>query len=291
MALWSDPSQTHAESDMAVFYASGPPGQPAAPISSIVVALDFKVSWYNVGYDWSRIVAVEIDEPYNNTSVDNDLRYPDRSFACQAPALGKDMAPVDAMLQARATELKALAPKARFWVNFTDNEAGWMVYCSNPNQFNRDYIDVISADWSADGGNNNIASVQPFLSLVAANRPNSSQQLALIPGVYSAPVDQLPHLPGFFDFANQMNQAQGCNLPLGTRGVTGVFDGCPVWIVLGWYSGTIADHTYVGMLQPGSELIKQAWEDELHHPLAPSLAHQLSPAQIMQPILQELLLE
>src|SRR4051812_36692624 len=36
------------------------------------------------------------------------------------------------------------------------------------------------------------------------------------------------YLQGYFNYADYMNQ--NCNLPLGERGVTGVFDGCPVWI-------------------------------------------------------------
>jgi len=303
MGLWTDPAP-NVDSDIATFWAPdqvapapGTEAQPPAPYRTILLSHIASRSLYQESYDWSRIVAVEFDEPYNNTSVDNDLRYPDRSFACLAPALGQDMAPVDAMLQARAKELKALAPKARFWVNFTDNEAEWIVQCANPGAFNRDYIDVISADWSADGGNNNIAATQRFLSVVATyplpSRPD--QQFALIPGVYSAPVDQLPHLQDFFDYANETNQAHGCNLPLGSRGVTGFFDGCPVWIVLGWLSNSFTQGNthYVGMLDPASAAsasIKQAWEAERALPLAPALANQRTPAQIMPPILQSLLL-
>jgi hypothetical protein len=83
------------------------------------------------------------------------------------------------------------------------------------------------------------------------NPAKPGQQLAMIPAVYSGPVDQLSHLQPFVDSANRTNQRQGCTLPLGTAGVTGFFDGCPVWIVVGWLANddTEGKTTYVGMLR------------------------------------------
>jgi len=298
MALWTDPT-LDADTDIRTFFF-GHESQPAQGPTVLIgynTAYDYALG--NVGgitIDWSRVVAVEVDEPYS--SLDSVLRNSDGSVACQPSALSGDIAPIDAALKQRAMELQALAPKARFWVNFTRGEALWMQECVNPLAFNRTYIDVVSADWTDDGNNNDIATAQPFYSVVAANRPSSrpDQQLALLPGVYHAPVDQLTHLQGFFDYANQTNTDPNtgqlsCNLPLGPRGVTGIFDGCPMWIVVGWFSGniTVGNTTYVGMLDPASALIKQAWETERAIPLAPGLAHQRSPAQLIQPILQLML--
>jgi hypothetical protein len=307
MALWTDPV-LDKDTDIRTFFF-GHESQPAQGPTVLIgynTAYDYTLG--NVGgviIDWSRIVAVEIDEPYSPpsspASLDNSLKLPNGTPACQVSlaALNEAIAPVDAKLFQRATELHALAPHARFWVNFNKTEANWMATCGNPLAFNRTYIDVVSADWTDDGNNNDIATAQPFYSVVAANRPSSrpDQQLALLPGVYHAPVDQLTHLQGFFDYANQTNTDPNtgqlsCNLPLGPRGVTGIFDGCPMWIVLGWFSGniTVGNTTYVGMLDPASASIKTAWETERAIPLAPGLAHQRSRAQIVQSVLQLLLL-
>jgi hypothetical protein len=293
MALWTDPA-LDADTDIRTFFF-GHESQPAQGPTVLIgynTAYDYALG--NVGgvtIDWSRVVAVLVDEPYS--SLDSVLRNGSPgSPACQSAALNGDIAPIDAKLQKRAAELQALAPKARFWVNFTRVEAIWMQKCQSPQTFNRAYIDVVSADWSDDGANNDISTIQPFYSVVAANRPKPDQQLALLPGVYHAPVDQLTHLQGFFDYANKTNTDPNtgqlsCNLPLGPRGVTGIFDGCPMWIVVGWFSGTITvgNTTYVGMLAPASASIKTDWETELAIPLAPGLAHQRSPAQLLQPIL------
>jgi hypothetical protein len=297
MALWTDPAP-NADTDIATFWApdavlpgAGTEPQPPAPLHSILLSHSSSRSLYDENYDWSRIIAVEFDEPY--AGMDHLLKYPHGDTpACQpnSAELASDIEPIDRILKQRAEELHALAPKARFWVNFDRIEAHWMWYCNRPDVFNRDYIDVVSADWSDDGANNTMASAQQFYSVVAANPPNNKpdQQLALIPGVYSAPDNQLEHLKDFFDYANYTNEHQTCNLPLGSRGITGVSDGCPIWMVLGWLSGraTAGGKTYVGMLESGSEDIKEAWEDELELPLAPALDHQRTPGQILQPILQ-----
>ena len=251
----------------------------------IVVGWDPTVPLTDAGIDWSRVVAVEIDEPY--ASVDHFLKFPDNSPACQPDpvALASAIAPIDTMVQQRATELQALAPKARFWVNFDRVEAHWMAYCSRPNVFNRHYIDVVSADWSDDNANNTISTVRPFYSVVAANRPKPDQQLALIPGTFyragiDSPATQASYLQGYFDYANSANQ--NCNLSPGGRGVTGNFDGCPVWMVMGWLSNTFKKDgtTYVGVLDPGAAVIAADWRSQVGMAVRPDLAHQLKPGEI-----------
>ena len=260
---------------------------------SIVLTLDFNTPLSTRNYDWSRVVAVEVDEPYgpqDDPRIDSIIKYPDGRPACQGDPTPY-IAPIDALLAQRASELKALAPKARFWVNLTSDEAHWIGTCGTPQKFNRTYIDVLSADWYyAD-----VAVLQPFYSIVAANRPKPDQQLALIPGTFyrngrDDPVTQATHFQTYFPFANAMNQS--CNLPLGPRGVTGSFDRCPVWIVFGWLSGDVQINGtgYVGELDPNSGAIRNAWRNELSLPLAAPLAHQLTPAQIIAPIVNQLLL-
>jgi len=75
------------------------------------------------------------------------------------------------------------------------------------------------------------------------------QQIALVPGVFSAPVNQYGLLQDYFDYADQWNEV--CDLPLGSRGVTGLYDGCRIWIVAGWLADNYTDPKgtqYVGML-------------------------------------------
>ena len=282
MALWTDPSHD-ANTDIAVFIGEGQ-DQPLG--LSIVLLADWAnnipLSARNI--DWSRIVAVEIDEPY--TSVDGYLVDPDCNDALPA-ALFTAIAPIDTALEHRAAELEALNPKARFWVNFTSNEGSWMGNCVTLQVFNRAYIDVISEDYYSIGS----VGVNSFYTIVASYPAKPDQQLALIPGVFSAPKDQAQWLQTYFDYANNLNQT--CNLPLGSRGFTGIYDGCPVWVVMGWESAVFTDAsntTYVGMLDPRSATVAAIWRAELALPLAPALAHQLTPGQLVQTIVFPLLL-
>jgi hypothetical protein len=131
-----------------------------------------------------------------------------------------------------------------------------------------------------------VPDVQQYYDFLVANPAKPDQQLALVPGVFSSPVHQGPLLAGYFGYADNMNQ--NCNLPLGSRGVTGFFDGCPVWVVLGWlpYNYQDGNTLYVGMLDPRSASIAAAWEGELELPLRPGLAHQRTRGQALQPALQ-----
>jgi hypothetical protein len=112
------------------------------------------------------------------------------------------------------------------------------------------------------------------------------QQVALIPGTFAG---QESFLQDYFSYAEARNQ--GCNLDLGRPGVTGSFDRCPVWIVYGWLAGynKVGSREYWGELEPNSTQIRNVWRNELSLPLAPGLAHQLTPAQIIVPLVNQLL--
>ena len=267
MGLWTDPS--HANSDIAVFSPGQP--QPAAPARSILVGMSAGTSFYNISYDWTRIVAVEVDEPY--ASIDTSIAsliagHPfGVSNGCQGNVPSQAQA-IDASLSARATELRALNPKARYWVNLTNNEAelieGNLCWAA---VFNRPYIDVISVDWYYVG----FSEVQPAYDTLVDVRAKPSQQVALIPGTFyrsgkDNPATQASIVQGYFPYANSRNQS--CNLPLGDLGATGYFDGCPVWMVLGWLAPNFQDGSthYVGLLDPTSSAIKTAWDAELALP-------------------------
>jgi hypothetical protein len=285
MALWDYPT-AGPNADIATFYPTE--GQPAG--RSILIGWNptIPLNAQNAPFVWSGIVAMQIDEPYSTqyTSVDNVIRNADGTPACHPAGLNAAMAPMDAMLAQRAAELKAVAPRARFWVNLTYGEALWIQACGSPQTFNRTYIDVISFDWYSNfpGFQSFDATIKPVLTTLLSSAPKTDQQLALTPGVFSAPANQLPYLADYFNYANSMNQS--CNLPLGSRGVTGIYDGCTIWAVLGFLAGNTSEGStqYLGMLDPNSAAIATAWQNELALPLGPGLVRQRTRA--LQPALQ-----
>ncbi len=277
MTLWG--AATSVDTNIASFGDKDPqpPGRSVVTDFDITDPLSSTSRKY---YDWSRITAVEVDEPYGpGSSIDDLIKNGDGTPVCAPAGLNDAIAPIDAKLALRAAELKALAPQVRFWVNFTGNEAYWMYTCTQlelANKayqgtyayqvFNRDYIDVVSADWYTTS--HTFTDIQNFNSMIATysavtGQPYTGQQLALFPGVYSYPTSQLSLLPTYFAYANELNHS--CNLPLRSRGETGSYDGCPVWIVIGWLAGydTVNGVTYVGEQERGSEQIAQTWRAEV----------------------------
>lgn len=251
---------------------------PQPPGRSIMLSLDVNPATstplYDRGYDWSRIVAVEVDEPYNSVHANN--------FPCNQYAISQ----IDNILAQRTKELKAIAPHVRFWVNFTPTDitamGGGLHGCAA--DLNKDYIDIVSLDdydvpfgW----GNN----VQPDTSVMVyydwlINHPATlQQQLALIPGTF---VGQEGVIPSYFPYPNYVN-GQGCDLPLGPRGITGSYDRCRVWIVFGWLAGNSPG--YVGELDPRADGIRDIWQPEVKKPLRADLANQRTPAKLFQPVL------
>jgi hypothetical protein len=295
MALWGYPSSVvpgSADTDIATF-TEGQDQPPVGP--SILIYLNWESNSSLPAYDWSRIVAVEIDEPYMNALV--RAFGGDQSLNPCFPATGERRAVVfstNQILAARAAALKSIAPLTRFWVNFTDHEVDWMMDPICPEPLNQPYIDVVSVDkYYAPFA----SSVGTYYVWFVANRATPHQQLALIPGTFHRTGTDSPpnadssagYIPSYFAYANEANQS--CNLPLGGRGVTGSYDGCPVWIVMGWLSGTAqqGNDLYMGEQDSSSGPIALTWRAELALPLRPDLAHQLTPGQIVQAILPLLL--
>jgi hypothetical protein len=225
--------------------------------------------------NWSQIAAVEIDEVYG--SIDGHLD----SIFCTSPP-SSDIQPIDTHLSALEAELKTKNPKARFWVNFTSKEAKYIQLCGTASVFNRPYIDVISTDWYDSYFDDDL---RQFYITVREQAATPHQQVALFPGVFSAPTNQLSYLQGYFDYATTANQT--CDLPLGPQGITGIYDGCPVWIVMGFLSGDYNGAVYKGLLDPAAQAIRTAWQAEVA--LTPATPTQQARAKILPAVLQLLL--
>jgi hypothetical protein len=254
-----------------------PPGR------SIVLTLDVKPATttplFDRDYDWSRIVAVEVDEPYNSAHTNN--------FPCNQDAI----ATIDTIMAQRASELKVIAPHVRFWVNFTPTDITAMGAGTNgcTADLNKPYIDVVSLDdyGVPFGWDNNVqpdTGVMVYYDWLINNPATPQQQLALIPGTF---VGQEGILGGYYPYPNYVN-SQGCDLPLGPRGVTGSYDRCRVWIVFGWAAGDFPG--YVGELDPNAGGIRNIWQPEVNVPRRADLAHQLTPAKLFQPVLDQFVL-
>jgi hypothetical protein len=288
MALWTDPGQstlTSADTDISMFNEGQP--QPIPPARTFMRIGLTGPTFAADSYDWSRIVAVLVDEPYGAIDSEDNYGNPCEEGGAKLDAVNG----IEQQLAARATELKSVAPLVRFWVNFTGAELGWMMESDCPLALNQPYIDVISLDVYYTPFSTGVKYNYDWL---AANPAKPDQQLALIPGTFyrigiDSPSTQASYLQGYFDYANNANQS--CTLSLGSRGVTGSFDGCPVWIVLGWLSGeyTNGNTQYVGELDSRSAPIAAAWRQEVALPLRADLAQKLTRGGQIQEILRLLL--
>jgi hypothetical protein len=263
MALWGNETAPAVDADMSFFFQDDT--QPASPARSIleffpfdtkVNVSDMAQAWANmVGrnhYDFSRIDAVIIDEPYliaagaappytsgwRNPCNDGyyGIRYQDVLAAYQ-------------QFQALAQAVKRTSHATRFWINFSEPEVQWMMDPSCPITLSGPFVDVVSLDkyLKPFAGpcqitiNQEAACVQPYYDWLVGHPAYQGQQIALVPGTFvktdsnnnllTNPQNQANLLPGFFNYAARMNRS--CNLPLGATGVTGIADGCPVWVVNG----------------------------------------------------------
>ncbi len=288
---YSEPALTKADADIAMFGE----GQPQPPGRSIMKFKSFDYATpilAGEGYDWSRIVAVLIDEPY---MYELHVAFPgtnqDKNPCHDSPGPRIDVIyRTQQQLAAAASVLQSVAPWARLWVNFTYQEVDWMSESACSLTLNQPYIDVISLDQYYDYFD---PSVKPRYDWIVAHRATPQQQLALIPGTFYRPGQDDPGrqagiLLGYFAYAEIANQS--CNLPLGPRGVTGSFDGCPVWMVLGFAADTFVQDgtTYVGELDPrNAALISTIWREELALPVRPGLSLELTRHQIVSTLMRQ----
>lgn len=280
MSMWTSTDDGPGpDTDIPTFYEV-PNNQPDGPGIMLRAGWDYNKPISANDYNWSQVVAFLIDEPYNDFN----------NVGCWRPEIQAAVEERAQILATRAAELKAVAPLTRFWVNLAQPQLDWVTtgQCvregAQPVNVNRPYIDVISVDiyykrFSRD--------VKKYYDWLVTRRAKPDQQVALIPGTFyrlgvkDDQKNQAGYLQEYFDYANASNE-NGCNLPLGERGATGHFDGCPVWIVMGWLAQNHpeGDLVYIGERDPTSWQIANAWQTQVAIPLRGDFAHQLTPAQI-----------
>jgi hypothetical protein len=251
MALWGGNDERYT--DIEWFYppnqlpASLPAAQPARrtilDIGSIYQKSDFQSFITQLGYDWSRIAAVVIDEPY----------YDELSSISCVP-FGAVQAK-EHVIASAASVLESLAPNTRFWINFSVPELQKMKPpCSLP--LNRPYIDVISIDKY----DTPFSGLQSHYQWMLDNKPQPDQQLALVPGTFYLDPQHSGHhdyrtaataaawLEGYFAYADNVN-AGNRNRPV-------------VWLIVGFHSEAVPMSdgvVYRGLTAPGSAPIAEAW--------------------------------
>jgi hypothetical protein len=263
---------TGADQNADVAFFSG--GNQPSGLSILAINYADVSGLSSLPYDWSRIVAVFVDEPYWTSVGGGAWSNPcyDGRYSAIPSALQD--------LQRAAAAVKSIAPRTRFWVNFSEPEVQWMM---DPNcamtWLNDPSFDVVSMDKynvPFDDGYDYVtigspsSSVKPYYDFLANCPAAPSQQLALVPGTfyfqsptYIAPITEASWLQGFFDYANSSNQS--CNLPLGGAGATGNYDGCKIWAVMGfWASSGAVDigggQYWVGLFDSTAWPILATWQ-------------------------------
>lgn len=250
--LASTDSVSNAGSDIPIFTRNVFTNYQAQPAGRSIAWLppDANLDQHNI--DWTRIIAVYVDEPYALQVVNNK--------SCTAPGVADTRQALTDM----AAALRARAPSARFWVNFSQPEVELIrdEGCS----LNEPYIDVVSMDiYGIDFANSALSALYQF---VYEHRPTSYQQLALVAGTFTMegqdPTEiqsQALRLQGFVDYAASMNQS--CELPLGPTGVTGFYDGCPVWMITGFTGGVtpVPEEPILPIDHPNSLPVFNAWQN------------------------------
>jgi hypothetical protein len=266
----NNPNQSFADLS---FFTNGQP-QPAG---QSVMALSFW-GWFNTPwdvalansgyqYDFSRIKAVLIDEPYwwgiGYTDGANMKTFTNPCAPGQKYC--PDVGTIYNQLQQLGKAIKQTSPNTRFWINFSAIEVQWMGYVLPPPQpsygfpaqtLYGSFVDVISVDLYTGDFNGGLL---PYYTFLIGSRVTSAQQIALVPGDFADPSLPAGMLADYFNYANQANEA--CNLSVGGAGITGSFDGCLVWDVLGFQASTLFNNPAVG----------DAWKNEASYTIQTSV--------------------
>ena len=214
----------------------------------------------SVNVDWSRVLAVVIDEPFA-TLVAN---YNDPStIGAACTDQNRGIAAARGKLMAAAAAVHVAAPRTRFWVNYSGKEVHVMRRAICPLALNDSAFDVVSLDiYQADFNEAIKDHYDWFIS-----QPER-QQIALVPATHhkigvDSDAQAAAHLQGFFEYANRLNQR--CDRALGRVGRTGNYDGCPVWVVAGWLAQPVYEEASIvhhGLLNESSSEIRNAWSSQ-----------------------------
>ena len=210
--------------------------------------------------DWSRVLAVVIDEPYTGSLPDGeDGEIP--TNPCWDSNRQETVTAIRWNVMNAAATLHKIAPRTRVWVNFHQYEVDWMRDPICPQDLNDPVIDVVSLD-SYDAF---VSSLRDEYDWFVSSIPE--QQIALVPGTFYeddwsfiAKTLAKLRLKGYFDYANHLNRR--CDVGLGRVGPTGSYDGCRLWIVAGW-SATPQIGPYLGLLHPKVAPLSEVWSSEL----------------------------
>jgi hypothetical protein len=288
MAIFGDLNVGPADEDIAFMYASSDPslaaeendGQPSGlsimylrPTSSGDFNLPQK-DLNNVPYDYNRIAAIFVDEPYN---IVPGPPWPDPCDPKSDSGKSGNINAISNQLLTLAQKIRQQAPRTRFWVNYSEPEVQWMMdgFCT----LNNSTIDVVSMDkyqvpfagsTSCLVPQERASCVQPYYDWLVTHRAYPGQQIALIPGTFADSTQgddaqtQALRLQGFFDYAAKN---QSCNVPLGNTGATGRADGCLIWTVIGFGAHQGAG-IMIGEDDPGGEPIQQLWRAQVNLPLS-----------------------
>src|SRR5713101_4283745 len=227
MALWgNEGKQAPIDADVAFFHGgdSQPPGHSILTVSFWKTEGAWQSMVLKMKYDFSRIDAVYVDEPYLNVgaspSANNAWQNP-----CQDNRYPK-AASIFQMLQSLGQAVKETSSRTRFWINFSEPEIQWMMdtHCpaNRPITLNGSFVDVVSMDryrirfegpcrLTLPG---RAPCLQPYYDWIVAHRAYPGQQIALVPGVVvqilerrtgpvqlDNPNSQAALLAGYFNYA------------------------------------------------------------------------------------------
>lgn len=217
--------------------------------------------------DWTRIHAVLIDEPFWKAARDVQSSNPCSGTSNEDQEGYRRMITMQRVLVNVAAVVRGMpnAGKTRVWVNFSGPEMEWMRREENlqltpcPVRLNDWYMDVVSLDiYGAD-----FASILDHYNYLYDQRATPYQQLALIPGTYSASLPGYDgdtvagRLQGFFDYAETMNHS--CSFPIGRVGITKSADGCPIWLVAGFSAKPNMNDGRDSIFHHNSVAIRDKW--------------------------------
>jgi len=210
--------------------------------------------------DWSRILAVIIDEPYTG-SLPDDEDGEIRTNPCWDSDRQETVTDIREKLMRAAAALHGIAPRTRLWVNFHQYEVDWMRDPECPQHLNDPVIDVVSLD----NYDVFVSSLHDEYEWFASSI--FDQQLALVPGTFYEDDWSLIEkalarlrLRGYFNYADKLNRR--CDVGLGRAGRTDSYDGCRLWIVAGW-SATPQVDRYLGLLHPNVSPLQEVWTSQL----------------------------